>query len=124
MKLSDFEIEVMHLLWQEQESTASNIHQLIKAKRIVAYSTVKTILDRLVKKGAVDRSKTVGRTICFSPLLEKKDFRQHLIKAFVDKVFLGKTKPIISYILKEENLSLRDIEFLEAILLERKKTLS
>ena len=50
MKLSDFELEVMQLLWRQGECSAPELHQLIEKNKTVTYSTVKTIIDRLEKK--------------------------------------------------------------------------
>ena len=123
MTLSDFELEVMQLLWQQGESTAPAIHKIIAKKRAVACSTVKTIIDRLEKKNAIERSRKEGRTIYFSPLIEKKQLRLPLIKDFINRVFLGNSKPLVAHILEEEKLTLEDIEYLESVLKERKKGL-
>ncbi len=121
MELSDFELEVMQILWRLGESSAPEIHQRIESKRKVAYSTVKTIIDRLETKGALERTSQKGRTIFFKASIEKSQYRKPLIKDFINRVFLGKSKPLVAHILEEEELSKEDIQYLEAILKERKK---
>jgi BlaI family transcriptional regulator, penicillinase repressor len=123
MELSDFELEVMQLFWENPGSAAPAIHQIIEMKRSVSYSTVKTIIDRLEKKGALGRSGQQGRTIFYSPLVEKNKLRKPMIKDFINRVFLGKSKPLVAHILQEEELSLDDISYLESLLEERKKEL-
>ena len=123
MSLSDFELEVMQLFWDNNESTAPQIHKIIQHRREVKYTTVKTIIDRLEKKGSLKRSKTEGRTIFYIPTTEKQSVRTPLIKDFINKVFLGKGRPLAAHILEEEDLSIEDIEYLEAVLNERKKGL-
>ena len=121
MSLSDFELEVMQLFWSLDEASAPQIHKIIEQKRDATYSTVKTIIDRLEKKDAIKRSKNQGRTIYYSPIMEKQSVRTPLIKDFINRVFLGKSRPLAAHILAEEDLNLDDIEFLEAVLKERKK---
>lgn len=123
MELSDFELEVMQLFWSSPESTAPEIHQIITSKRKVSYSTVKTIIDRLEKKGALNRSRQEGRTIFYKPSVERNQLRKPMIKDFINRVFLGKSKPLVAHILQEESLSLDDISYLESLLKERKKGL-
>ena len=123
MDLSDFELEVMQLFWENQESASPAIHKMIEEHRPVTYSTVKTIIDRLEKKGALTRSRQQGRTIFYSPVVEKTQLRKPMIKDFIKRVFLGKSQPLVAHILKEEELSLDDISYLEALLEERKKEL-
>jgi len=124
MSLSDFELEVMQLFWQLGEATAPQIHKLITQQRETKYSTVKTIIDRLEKKQAIQRSKYQGRTIFYIPILEKKSVSTPLIKEFINKVFLGKSRSLAAHILEQEQLSLNDIKYLESILNERKKDMS
>lgn len=123
MPLSDFELEVMQLFWETKESTAPQIHQIIQHRRDVKYTTVKTIIDRLEKKGSLKRCRTEGRTIFYTAATEKQSIRTPLIKDFINKVFLGKSRPLAAHILEQEELTKEDIEYLEAVLSERKKEL-
>lgn len=123
MELSDFELEVMQFYWRMDEATAPEIHQQISSKREVSYSTVKTIIDRLEKKRALKRNRQQGRTIFYAAAIEKNQLRRPMIKDFIDRVFLGKSQPLVAHILEEEELSLEDIHNLENILKERKKEL-
>lgn len=123
MALSNFELEVMQLFWQHKEASAPQIHKVVAQTRDVKYSTVKTIIDRLEKKGSLKRSKTHGRTIFYAPTTEKQSVSVPLIKDFINKVFLGKSRPLAAHILEQEELSMDDIEYLESILKERKKDL-
>ena len=50
MKLSELELDVMQLLWQQEPCTAAQLHELLSKNRKVAYTTVKTIVDRLEQK--------------------------------------------------------------------------
>jgi len=123
MTLSDFELEVMQLFWDTEESTAPQVHQIIQQRRDVKYTTVKTIIDRLEKKGSLERSRTEGRTIFYTAVTEKHSVRAPLIKDFINRVFLGKSRPLAAHILEQEELSIEDIEYLESVLSERKKEL-
>ena len=123
MKLSNFELEVMQLFWKYPESSAPVIHQFIKPERHVSYSTVKTIIDRLEKKGALKRIRNQGRTILYNTCIEKSQLRKPMIKDFIKRVFLGNSKPLLAHIIEEEELSLEDISYLESLLKKRKKEL-
>lgn len=123
MSLSDFELEVMQLFWSEGEVTAPKIHKIIEKRRDVKYSTVKTIIDRLEKKNAIKRSRTEGRVIFYAAVMAKQSIKKPLIKDFIDRVFLGKSRPLAAHILEEETLDLEDIEYLESLLKKRKQEL-
>jgi BlaI family penicillinase repressor len=121
--LSNFELEIMHIFWELGTLTAPDIHKLVQQKREVSYSTVKTIIDRLETKRAVKRVESEGRTICYDAILEKQKTRLPLIKEFIDRVFMGNSKPLAAHLLAESELSESDIEYLEVLLQQRKTEL-
>lgn len=123
MEFSDFELEVMHCFWEDDKQSAPQVHQSIESKRDISYSAVKTIIDRLEKKGALKRAGQEGRTIYYSAAVERGKVRLPMIKQFINKVFLGKTQSLAVHLLEEEELSLDDIQYLENILKQRKKAL-
>jgi BlaI family penicillinase repressor len=71
MRLSEFELDVMTHFWNDRELSAPELFERIGAERGVAYSTVKTIVDRLEQKGAIERVSNRGRTIVYSPLVKR-----------------------------------------------------
>lgn len=120
MKLSEFELEVMQLLWEAQEASAPELHERVQISRDVTYSTVKTIVDRLEAKGAIARSRQAGRTIFYTPLLAQDKYTKPLVKRFLDNVFGGESTTLFNHLLSDEKLKEADIEYLEK-LLEAKK---
>ncbi len=123
LRLSEFEIEVMEIIWELGEASTPSIHKLINSRRIVKYSTVKTIVDRLEKKHSITRSRVEGRTIFYRPIREQKSVRIPLLKNFINKVFKGKSRPLVAHIIQEEELTIEDIEYLELVLQKRKSKL-
>ncbi|TQV89869.1 BlaI/MecI/CopY family transcriptional regulator [Aliikangiella coralliicola] len=123
MKLSDFEMEVIQLLWQRGQASAPELHKAILNERKVTYSTVKTIIDRLEEKGAIERSAQQGRTIFYQPLLAQSQFSKPLVKSFIKRVFGGKSRSLFSHLLQEEPLNSDDIAYLENLIAQKKKQL-
>ena len=123
VRLSDFELEVLHLLWQFGEASTPELHQAIAAERDLAYSTVRTIVSRLEKKGAIERGDQKGRALSFRPLITQEQASRSLIKSFVQKTFGGQSLPLLNHLLEAEALSHEDIEYLETILARRKRDL-
>jgi BlaI family penicillinase repressor len=82
--------------------------------------TVKTLLSRLVKKGAL-RFKEEGNRYLYRPAVARERFIEQESASFVDRVFGGNAAPMLLHFVQKADLSDRDIEELRAIL-ERKKT--
>ena len=123
MKLSNLELEVMRLIWRDQEVIVPELHEELAKERDITYSTVKTIVNRLEEKRAITRIRTYGRTILYGPLILESDLAQPIVKDVMRRLFADQARPMISHLLKEEILSLEDLEYLESEIakeLERK----
>jgi len=78
--LGHLETTVMEILWTRGES---NVHDVIeRLGRPLAYTTVMTTLDRLYKKGLLDRRKS-ERAFAYSPSLSRQEWQQKLAGDFV-----------------------------------------
>jgi BlaI family penicillinase repressor len=71
MRLSEFELDVMAHFWTDGELSAPELFERIGSERGVAHSTVKTIVDRLEEKGAIERVANRGRTIVYAPAVNR-----------------------------------------------------
>ena len=124
IKLSNFELEVMQCIWDAGEVIAPDVHKTIAANRKISYSAVKTIFDRLEEKDAIRRVRTYGRTILWTAAIQKEDVAGTLVSDFMNRIFGGKVRPLMSHVLQKEDLTMDDISYLEDLLEERKKDLA
>ena len=123
MKLSNFELEVLQIFWHLGEAGAPQIHKEILKTKKVSYSTVKTIIDRLEAKGALERRKSFERSIQYVATLNREEGSKPLLKSLVRGAFAGNIRPVFSYLLEEEELDLEDLAYLEQIISTKKKDL-
>ncbi|NMR24398.1 BlaI/MecI/CopY family transcriptional regulator [Pseudoalteromonas sp. NEC-BIFX-2020_015] len=124
MKLSDFEMDIMQLLWQHEPCTASQLHKVLLADtqkdKKVAYTTVKTIIDRLEQKGAIERCGQDGRAIVFRSLITQDALSEQVMPGFMQRFFKGNSRSLIAHFIKEEKLNDEDIEYLQTLLKNKK----
>jgi len=123
MKLSDFELAVMQEFWLSEESSAPQIHQQINKNKNASYATVKTIINRLEEKNAIERCRLDGRTIYYTPLVTANEIKNPLFKSFIKRVFGDERRTLFNHIIKDQKISREDIEYLESILAEKKEQL-
>lgn len=81
-EISDLEKVVMDILWQRGECSARDIVGDIQQTRHIAYTTVTTILKRLVKKGMLNR-RADGIMYQYSPILSKESYSKKLAQTFI-----------------------------------------
>ncbi|MDA8016212.1 MAG: BlaI/MecI/CopY family transcriptional regulator [Thermoanaerobaculia bacterium] len=114
-QLSDAEWTVMDAVWKRGEVTVRDVLTDVQGETDWAYSTVKTLLQRLVEKGAVSREKR-GNTSVFRPAVEQKAARGAALRALVRRAFDGTLGTLVHHLVADERLSRREREDLERIL--------
>ena len=115
MRLSDAEWIVMGALWDLAPATAREVHDATAGEADWAYTTVKTMLDRLAEKGAV-KSRLAGNALRFTPLVSRRDARGTAVRSLLERAFDGTLGSLMHHMLSEERLSKRDREELRRLL--------
>jgi BlaI family transcriptional regulator, penicillinase repressor len=118
IRLSEFELDVMAHFWSDRELSAPELFERIGPERGVAYSTVKTIVDRLEEKGAIERVSNRGRTIFYAPLIKRERVRKPLVKTFLRRLFGNDLRPLFAQLLQDEKLSEEELEYLRRLVAE------
>ena len=116
VRLSEAEWEVMEVLWSAgQPLTAADIASRVPDDRDWQMATVKSLLSRLLAKGAVSPDKD-GRRFLYSPVIERDSYVGGESRRFVDRLFGGRLSPLIAHLAEEEALSASDVAEIEALL--------
>ncbi len=120
MKLSEFETQVLQVFWQTSQASAPEIHKVITQTKDVTYSTVKTIIDRLEKKGALHRVAQQGRTIFYAASASANSMRKPITQNFINKVFGGNSRLLMNHLIENESLSTEDLTYLKDLVNNKK----
>lgn len=116
-KLSDAEWTVMNAVWQGSPASAREVLRRTHGATGWAYTTVKTLLDRLVEKGVLAVEKR-GNTGHYEPLVSRPQARGSALRSLLDKAFDGAFVPLLQHLVAEERLSKRDRAELARLLRE------
>jgi len=114
-KISESEWAVMKAIWDEHPVTANRVVEALSGSTPWKPKTIKTLLNRLVKKGAVGYE-SKGREYHYYPLIEETVFVKAESRSFLKRVFGGAVKPMLATMVESEDLSPEDIEELKSIL--------
>lgn len=119
MKLSENEWKIMNSLWKSNPATAREIIEQISGEVGWAYTTVKTMLSRLVTKGAISEYKR-GNTSFYEPAIAREKARKNAFTNLFDKVLDGAVEPLMHFLIEEKKLSKKEREELIKMLKEEK----
>jgi BlaI family penicillinase repressor len=115
IQISDAEWEIMKVLWQAPGLTASEVAERFADTKQWHLKTVRTLLDRLLKKGVVEAT-VVERLYRYSPLLTREECVSQASSSFLAKVFDGAFTPMVAHFVKQSPLGKKDRAELERIL--------
>ncbi len=102
--ISETEWDLLEALWAKQAATARDVTDALEETRGWAYSTVKTMLDRMVDKELVVARK-VGTVWEYRAAVEQTDARRSAWRRFVDTVFGGSLSPALEFLATDAKLS-------------------
>ncbi len=91
------ELECLKVLWKVGEASVKDVRADLAPSRNLAYTTVMTLLDRLVKKGRASRRKS-GRLFLYTPLLPQEDARRFAVQDLVTTHFGGSYEDLIAFL--------------------------
>ena len=94
LDLAPLELDCMNTLWPMGEASVRQIRDELAARRPRAYTTIMTIMDRLARKGVVERRKA-GRAYVYRPNLSAEEARTQALGQVVDKFFGGSKEAVI-----------------------------
>ena len=116
--ISQAESLVMEIIWGQTAPVASEDVVAALAKRAKWQEpTIKTLLNRLLKKGALGARKD-GRRYLYYPLLQRENWLATESKGFLDRLFDGRVAPLVSYFSRQRKLSKKDIADLKRLIRE------
>ena len=117
MQISDAEAVVMDVLWKRSPLSAEDVVASLSSRQDWQDATVKTLLNRLLKKGAIDAEKD-GRRYLYAPVLQREAWVQGESESLLDRVFGGRVAPLVAHFSEHRKLSRKDIADLRKLLEE------
>ena len=114
----------MTVLWRKKESNGRGIFEEIKQWHKVAYTTILTVVDRLVKKGFIRKEKKEDIFV-FSPVFSEKEFNLYVTRKIMQGLLkLSSDSTIVSFADILSELDSKQVEELHALIETKMKNVS
>jgi BlaI family transcriptional regulator, penicillinase repressor len=118
-RLTKAEEEIMQLLWECEPCTVSKLIEAMEEPH-PPHSTISSIVRILETKGFVDHN-TYGRTHEYFSTVDKKSYSKFSIKSLVASYFSGSMNELVSFLVEESDVSLKDLEKINMQFKKQKK---
>lgn len=114
-RISEAEWQVMKVVWRKPRSGAQEIIEVLSESTSWTSATIKTLLNRLVKKQALGFEKD-GKSYLYFARIAEEECRGVEAETFLDRVFNGSLAPMLAHFVNNRRLSKKEIEELEHLL--------
>jgi BlaI family penicillinase repressor len=115
--ISAAESTVMQLFWARGALASEDVVLALAGHGKWQEATVRTLLNRLLKKGAL-RARKENRRYIYSPVLTRDEWLSTESHGFLDRLFGGRVAPLVSYFSQHNKLSKKDLEDLKRLIKE------
>ena len=107
--LTEQELEIMKVVWGLKRATVRDVYETLRERRKIAYTTVMTMMNILeakkhLKKRAQDRAYVYQATRPRSQVIKA------MVREFVERVFNGSAEPLLVHLIKDRQLSQKDLQ--------------
>lgn len=117
MPISEAESVVMEVLWRQAPRSAEEILAEVGPQQGWQEGTVKSLLNRLLKKKAV-KAEREGRRYLYMPKLTREQYVSQESKGLLDRLFDGRVAPLVAHFSEQRKLSRKDVADLKKLLEE------
>ncbi|MFO0821078.1 MAG: BlaI/MecI/CopY family transcriptional regulator [Pirellulales bacterium] len=119
-ELGKSEWTLMESLWERGAGTATDLQRALEPSQGWAYSTVKTMLDRLVDKGFV-KARRVGNVYEYSPRVKRESVVSRVMEDVVGRMLEGSVAAFVDRLLEDRKLSHKEVTELREILAKHRE---
>ena len=120
IELTEAEWTVIKAVWAKEPCTAPEIQQKLEKQTSWTYSTVRTLMDRMVAKGLLKADKQRNPTLYRSAVTRREAQKGELFYA-LKHAFNGALTPMVQCLLESSDISADELAELEALIRARRK---
>jgi BlaI family transcriptional regulator, penicillinase repressor len=115
MRITTAESQVMEALWRGGPMTSDELVADVGGRRVWGEATVKTLINRLLKKSALKSERIDGR-VRYVALIERADYVQSESQSLLDRLFEGSLTPLVAHFADRRKLKPDEIKRLKKLL--------
>lgn len=119
-KLSKLEMQIMETLWTRGEASIREMMEAFPVRKRPGYTTIQTMVYRLIAKKVVRRVRKVGNFHVFAAVISRDAAQRRLVDELL-AIFGGESRPVVAHLIEAGKLNLDDVDFAEKMLKGLKK---
>ncbi len=118
-ELTEAEWAIIQVIWEKEPCAAPDVQEMLEKSKNWTYSTVKTLMDRMVTKGLLKTEK-IRNLILYRSVITQTQARNYEIMKTVKRAFDGAFTPMMQFMLDNNNLSQNQLDELEDLIRQKR----
>lgn len=123
LELFDSEWAILRVVWEHGPCAAPTVQEALRKKKGWAYTTVKTMMDRMTRKGLLKVQK-MRNLYLYSSAVTQSQARRSEIMRTLKRAFNGTLTPMMHFLIENDELSEEEYRYLERMIKHRKRSKS
>ncbi len=120
--LGGLEAEIMELIWRKNAAAVRDVHAELARRRPIAYTTVMTVMGRLVDKGILTKNRD-GNHYVYYPTITKEEFGRSVVESVLRGLRKDMSAAVLIHFMESLAIDERTLSELEILLKEKKERL-
>ncbi len=118
-ELTEGEWAIIQAVWKNEPCAAPTVQEKLETKKNWTYSTVKTMMDRMVTKGLL-KTERIRNLILYRSVITRIQAQKSEIMRTVKRAFNGALTPMMQFLLDNHNLSQKQLNELEKLIKKKR----
>lgn len=119
-ELTEAEWDIIEVVWEHEPCAAPTVQEELAARKKWTYSTVKTLMDRMVGKGLLTTER-IRNLMLYRSVISREEARRGELLRTVKRAFGGAFTPMMQFMLDDNALSRRELEDLEEMIRKKRR---
>ena len=118
-EITEAELEIMQVLWKNKRGNLTTIMEELSKKSKNEErnkNTIKTLIHRLIQKGAIESQKVNNKEVEYIPKINEKKFIAKESNSFINKFFIGNTEKLLLNFVENKKVTKSELQKLIDIL--------
>jgi predicted transcriptional regulator len=98
MGIGSLEADILAIIWERPRATVRDVYETLREQRQIAYTTVMTVMNNLVKKGLLSQDRTAIAYV-YTPAIPGNEVASTILDSLVQRLFRGRASLALSHIL-------------------------
>lgn len=97
--IGSLEADILAVVWEHDTTTVRQVYEILRERRQIAYTTVMTVMNNLVKKHLLTQDKTAIAYV-YKPAIPGREVAETVLDSVVDRLLRGQYNVAVSYLLE------------------------